>query len=164
MAQASTSSITTDTGGVQSSSLPKGVIAGVVIGCIVILILGIIITVTGVHCYYKSKRPQNLQVSRNASATATSEFQSTHSQQASAPVIVEKAAEPPPSYTTAQQQYLYPYPGQQYEMQPYPQYPAAPGDPSTNLPYPVHGTYPQQYYPAVDDATKYYAQQMQEQS
>ena len=131
----------------------------------IIIALCVVITVTSIIRYRKSKRPdvQNVQMSRIASASTAYDPQNTLSQQASAPALVNKAAQPPPSYTAAQQQYPYPYPGQQYEMQPYPeypQYPAAPGDPSTTPPYPGHGTYPQQYYPAVGDTSKYYPQQM----
>ena len=100
-------------------------------------------------------------MSRIASANTAYDPQNTLSQQASAPILVNEVAQPPPCYTSAQQQYPYPYPGQQYEMQPYPEYPqhpAAPGDPSTAPPYPGHGTYPQQYYPAVGDTSKYYPQ------
>ena len=145
-----------------SGSLSVGASVGIAIGGLVVSITLCAIIIVIVTCYHKSKRSQNVQMSRIASATAVREFQSDTLPQASAPAAQENADQPPPSYITSQQQYPSSHPGNQYEMQQYPQYPEYPPGYPLPAPYPDHATYPQQYYPAVGDTSKYYPQQLKE--
>ena len=140
-----------------SGALSVGTIAGIAISGVVVLVtIGVVVII---FCYRKTKRShaQSMQMSSiTSTAAVTSEFQSTLPK-ASAPAPQENAVQPPPSYTTAQQQDPYPHPGDQYKMQLYPQFPEYPPEYPVDPPYPDHAAYPpQQYYPAGSDSSKYY--------